>query len=38
VRLVQPLRGGDATQGLSELKQFTKLIFPALSEDFRRAD
>jgi EpsI family protein len=38
VRLVQPLRGGDATQGLGELKQFTKLIFPALSEDFRRAD
>ncbi len=38
VRLVQPIRGDDATEGLTELKQFTKLVFPALSEDFRRAD
>jgi EpsI family protein len=38
VRLVQPLSGGDATQALTECKQFTNLIFPALSEDFRRAD
>lgn len=38
VRLVQPIRGDDATEGLTELKQFTKLVFPALSADFRRAD
>jgi EpsI family protein len=38
VRLVQPLRSGDASQALPELKQFTNLLFPALSEDFRRAD
>ena len=38
VRLVQPIRSDDATEGLTEMKQFTKLIFPALSEDFRRAD
>jgi EpsI family protein len=38
VRLVQPLRGEDATQALTECKQFTNLIFPVLSEDFRHAD
>jgi EpsI family protein len=38
VRLVEPLRGDDVEQALTECKQFTKLIFPALSEDFRRAD
>jgi EpsI family protein len=38
VRLVQPLQGEDASQALTDCKQFTKLIFPALSEDFRRAD
>ena len=38
VRLVQELPGDDADQALTECKQFTKVIFPALSEDFRRAD
>jgi EpsI family protein len=38
VRLVQPLRGDDPEQALSECKQFTNVMFPALSEDFRRAD
>lgn len=38
VRLVQPLPGDDADQALVECKQFTRLIFPALSEDFRRVD
>jgi EpsI family protein len=38
VRLVQPLQGDDASQALNESKEFTKLIFPALSEDFRRVD
>jgi EpsI family protein len=38
VRLVQPLQGDDASQALIECKQFTKAIFPALAEDFRRAD
>jgi EpsI family protein len=38
VRLVQPMQGDDSNQALIECKQFTKLIFPALSEDFRRVD
>jgi EpsI family protein len=38
VRLVRPLPGDDATQALTELKQFTQLVFPALTEGFRRAD
>jgi EpsI family protein len=38
VRLVQPLPGDDATQALTECKQFTKLIFPALADDFKRVD
>lgn len=38
VRLVQPMRGDDASGALPELKQFTNSLFPALSEDFRRAD
>ncbi len=38
VRLVEPLPGDDADQALAECKQFTKLIFPSLAEDFRRAD
>jgi len=38
VRLVEPLPSDDPTQGLTELKQFTKLIYPALAEDFRRAN
>ena len=38
VRLVEPLRGDDADQALADCKQFTKLIFPSLSEDFRRAE
>jgi EpsI family protein len=38
VRLVQSLPGDDASQALTELKQFANLIFPPLSEDFRRAD
>jgi EpsI family protein len=38
VRLVQPLQGNDSEQALAECKQFTKVLFPALAEDFRRAD
>jgi EpsI family protein len=38
VRLVEPLRGDDASRGLTDLTQFTKLVFPALAEDFRRAE
>jgi EpsI family protein len=38
VRLVTPLRSDDASQALPQLKQFTGLIFPALNDDFRRAD
>jgi EpsI family protein len=38
VRLVQPMPGDDSTQALTECTQFAKLIFPALSEDFRRVD
>lgn len=38
VRLVLPMPGDDSNQALTECKQFTKLIFPALSEDFRRVD
>jgi hypothetical protein len=38
VRLVLPLQGDDATQALTECKQFTKLIFPALADDFKRVD
>ncbi len=38
VRLVEPLRGDDADQALTDCKQFTKLIFPSLSDDFRRAE
>jgi EpsI family protein len=38
VRLVLTLHGDDANQALPELTQFTKLIFPALSDNFRRAD
>jgi len=38
VRLVQPLAGDDAGQALIECRQFAKAVFPALSEDFRRAD
>ena len=38
VRLVQPMPSDDSTQALTECKQFTKLIFPALAEDFRRVD
>jgi len=38
VRLVQPLAAGDSEQALANCKQFTKLIFPALADDFRRAD
>jgi EpsI family protein len=37
VRLVLPVQGDDANQALTECKQFAKVIFPALSEDFRRA-
>jgi EpsI family protein len=38
VRLVQALPGDDDSQALIECKQFTKVLFPALAEDFRRAD
>jgi EpsI family protein len=38
VRLVEPLRTEDADQALAECTRFTKLLFPALAEDFRRAD
>jgi EpsI family protein len=38
VRIVEPVQGDDTGQALAECKQFTKLIFPALSEDFRRSD
>jgi EpsI family protein len=38
VRLVQPLAGSDADQALTECQRFARLVFPALSEDFRRAD
>jgi EpsI family protein len=38
VRLVEPLQGKDADQTLAECEQFAKTVFPALSEDFRRAD
>jgi len=38
VRLVEPLPGDDANQALAESQQFAKLIFPALTENFRRAD
>jgi len=38
VRLVQPMPGADSTQALTECKQFAKLIFPALADDFRRVD
>jgi hypothetical protein len=30
--------GADSTQALIECKQFAKLIFPALADDFRRVD
>lgn len=38
VRLVQPLPGDDADEALKDCKQFTTLLFPVLSDDFRRAD
>ncbi len=38
VRLVQPLSADDASQALPQLQQFAKLLYPALTEDFRRAD
>jgi len=38
VRLVQPLQTEDADQALAECRQFTKVLFPALAEDFRRAE
>jgi EpsI family protein len=38
VRLVELLRGDDASQALTDLTQFSNLIFPALTENFRRAD
>jgi len=38
VRLVELLRGDDASQALTDLTQFSNLVFPALTESFRRAD
>jgi EpsI family protein len=38
VRLVELLRGDDASQALTDLTQFSSLVFPALTENFRRAD
>jgi EpsI family protein len=38
VRIVEPVQGNDTGQALAECQQFAKLIFPALSQDFRRAD
>jgi EpsI family protein len=38
VRIVEPVQGDDAGQALADCKQFATLIFPSLSEDFRRAD
>ncbi len=38
VRIVEPVQGNDAGQALADCKQFATLIFPSLSEDFRRAD
>jgi EpsI family protein len=38
VRLVEPLRGEFPDQAMADCQQFTKLMFPALTKDFRRAD
>lgn len=38
VRLVEPMAGADAGPALAECRQFAKLLYPVLSEDFRRAD
>jgi EpsI family protein len=38
VRIVEPVQGDDTGQVLADCKQFTKLIFPSLSDDFRRKD
>lgn len=38
VRLVQSLSASDASQTLPQLEQFAKVIFPALADNFRRAD
>ena len=38
VRLVELLHGDDASQALTDLTQFSNLIFPSLTENFRRAD
>lgn len=38
VRLVAPIPANEASdQALSDLKQFSNVLFPALAEDFRRA-
>jgi len=38
VRIVEPVQGDDAGKALIDCKQFATLIFPSLSEGFRRAD
>ena len=38
VRIVEPVQGDDTGQALADCQQFAKLIFPSLSQDFRRAD
>ncbi len=38
VRIVTPLRGDDATQGLAAGEEFARLIFPSLVEKFRVGD
>lgn len=38
VRVVQALPSEDSAQALTDCKQFTRLLFPVLSDNFRRAD
>jgi hypothetical protein len=38
VRIVESVQGDDTGKALADCKQFATLIFPSLSEDFRRAD
>lgn len=38
VRLVQGLPSSDASQALPQVEDFAKLIFPALADNFRRAE
>jgi EpsI family protein len=38
VRLVQSIAGEDDDEALAESRRFTKLLFPALADDFRRTE